>query len=395
MMEMKTMDGISGQKQSAHTAFPTQASSFVVSAPNGAETLDADVFEDGRVCPVDQEIHRSIQFEARLQGLTPTDVISCDRPRVDGSLISVVVPMFNAAAWIETALRSILIQQANIEVFCVDDASTDDTYDRVRRLFGEDRRVCLARLSKNVGPYQIRNWVASKLARGRWLAFQDADDYSHPNRLLMQQRWLGQRSLVACGACVHQFFPPDLTPARGDTALVTQAGRRHNLVFYIDVPRIIRAQPVRKMLKARTPVLYQRQGTAKTQVPVADSPACYATLMVRRKEFLELGGFEGRTRVGGDMTFVCRLARFYEIANVPAVLYSRRIHHQSQTQRPETGYASQQRQQQFSAFHQKEKRICAALASGDDAEVRALCTSDLYHADVEVADVQTHFAFPV
>ena len=97
--------------------------------------------------------------------------------------------MHDARRLIVLSLKSLLAQSgANFDVVCVDDASTDGSFETVVRAFGEDRRLAIVRLRRNVGPYRIKNWVAKRVARGATIAFHDADAPSHPERLRAQKR---------------------------------------------------------------------------------------------------------------------------------------------------------------------------------------------------------------
>src|SRR5262245_43338618 len=78
------------------------------------------------------EIARSICVVRALSALEPRDVVARRPPAADGTLVTLVLPMFNAREWIDLCLTGVLAQaHANLEVLCVDDASTDDTYERV------------------------------------------------------------------------------------------------------------------------------------------------------------------------------------------------------------------------------------------------------------------------
>jgi glycosyltransferase involved in cell wall biosynthesis len=89
-----------------------------------------------------------------------------------GPAISVVIPAFNAAATLETALRSVLAQSFRpLEVIVVDDGSTDTTPQLASR-FGPAVRL-LHQANKGCG--QARN-TGARAACGEWLAFLDADD---------------------------------------------------------------------------------------------------------------------------------------------------------------------------------------------------------------------------
>jgi len=98
-------------------------------------------------------------------------------------IVTVVMANYNGARYIEAALRSALAQSlSDIEVIVADDASTDDSADRVVAIAARDSRVRLLRAPSNGGPAAARNLCLDD-ARGRWIAIMDADDLMHPERL--------------------------------------------------------------------------------------------------------------------------------------------------------------------------------------------------------------------
>lgn len=97
--------------------------------------------------------------------------------------VSIVMPAYNAEAFIERALCSALGQSLrDIEVLVVDDGSTDRTAERVTRLTAADDRLRLIRLARNGGHCAARN-VGIAEAKGEWIANLDADDWYAPDRL--------------------------------------------------------------------------------------------------------------------------------------------------------------------------------------------------------------------
>jgi succinoglycan biosynthesis protein ExoO/succinoglycan biosynthesis protein ExoU len=97
--------------------------------------------------------------------------------------VSVIVPAYNAAAYVGEAIRSVLAQTApDFEVIVVDDASTDETAAIVSGFADIDGRVRLLRMARNGGPSASRNAGMAE-ARGEWIALLDADDRFHHTRL--------------------------------------------------------------------------------------------------------------------------------------------------------------------------------------------------------------------
>src|SRR5690606_15977961 len=100
-------------------------------------------------------------------------------------VVSVVVPAYNAEAYLGEALRSVLAQTYELlEVLVIDDGSQDRTADIVRELAMEDERVRLLQQS-NSGVADARN-LGIEHARGVYIAPLDADDLFYPQKLEAQ-----------------------------------------------------------------------------------------------------------------------------------------------------------------------------------------------------------------
>ena len=120
-------------------------------------------------------------------------------------LVSVVVPAFNAADTIDRALVSVLSQSfADLELIVVDDASTDSTAERVAAI--DDPRVRLLRLETNGGESRAMN-AGIAAARGRLIAFQDADDEWLPGKLDRQVAIMTGDAAISfvCTGLVHIY----------------------------------------------------------------------------------------------------------------------------------------------------------------------------------------------
>lgn len=126
------------------------------------------------------------------------------RPDAAG-LVSVLMPAYNAEAYIAEAVASILEQTwTHLELIVVDDGSDDGTRS-VLDGFDDPRLRVICRTHRGVAA--ARN-VGLAAARGRYIAWQDADDIALPSRIATQLRALGD----------------DIGFTHGDLALITENG---------------------------------------------------------------------------------------------------------------------------------------------------------------------------
>lgn len=111
-------------------------------------------------------------------------------PIDDGPLVSVIVPVWNAATTLESAVRSLREQTwRRLEILVIDDGSTDTSASVAGRLAEIDPRVRLLRNPQNGGAYVSRNHGLAE-ARGALVTCHDADDWAHPQRIERQMRAL-------------------------------------------------------------------------------------------------------------------------------------------------------------------------------------------------------------
>ena len=148
---------------------------------------------------VPQLLQQQWQFDALSASAVPLATVPAPCP-----CITVMVPMFNAASGIETALRGLLAQTwPAIELVLVDDASEDATLATVKRVLAHSPprqgiTVQVLRHQHNQGAYAARN-TALAHASGALITTHDSDDWSHPQKLAAQaQALLADTSLMGC-----------------------------------------------------------------------------------------------------------------------------------------------------------------------------------------------------
>ncbi len=122
-------------------------------------------------------------------------------------LISCIVPVFNGERYLKEALDSILAQTYRpLEVLVVDDGSTDGTAAVVRSYGAQVRSL----YQPNAGPAAARN-LGLRAARGESVAFLDADDLWHPEKLARQMaRFTSRTELDLCVTHARNFWTPEL-----------------------------------------------------------------------------------------------------------------------------------------------------------------------------------------
>ena len=109
------------------------------------------------------------------------------------NLISIVMPVYNAAAYLEKTIGSAQGQTCqNWELIAVDDCSSDNSFEMLRRMAEQDPRIHPVKQEKNAGAAMARN-RGIQLAKGRYLAFLDSDDLWAEQKLEKELAFLKER----------------------------------------------------------------------------------------------------------------------------------------------------------------------------------------------------------
>lgn len=114
--------------------------------------------------------------------------------KVEGPLVSVLIPVFNAADSLVTAIKSLLQQSwVNLELIVVDDCSHDNSYELAKEMAEKDKRIKVFKHHTNQGAYVARN-TGLRYATGNYITVHDADDYSHCQKIEKQVEALEKNS---------------------------------------------------------------------------------------------------------------------------------------------------------------------------------------------------------
>ena len=114
-------------------------------------------------------------------------------------LVSVIMSTYNDKNTISASIESILTQTyKNIEIHIIDDGSTDSTKEIIETYANHNKNVFIYRNNKNIGLTKSLNLLIDK-TKGAYIARQDADDTSHPDRINQQLIAMKKNNLDFCG----------------------------------------------------------------------------------------------------------------------------------------------------------------------------------------------------
>ena len=137
--------------------------------------------------------------------------------KVDGPKVSVILPAYKAEEGIRVAIESILNQTwENLELLAVDDCSPDHTAEVIQEYAAKDPRVKFLQTPENSGPYIARN-IALQHATGEFVTVNDADDWSHAEKIERQVKHLLANPGIIANTSEHARLTEDLTFYRRGT----------------------------------------------------------------------------------------------------------------------------------------------------------------------------------
>ena len=123
--------------------------------------------------------------------------------------ISVIVPIYNVAKYIEQSLRSICEQTyKNLEIILIDDGSTDESYEHCKKWCERDNRIIIFQ-QKNAGASAARN-KGIELSTGEYIMFIDGDDWVEAD-MLEQLYMLAKKYNADVTSCILQEEAPEVT----------------------------------------------------------------------------------------------------------------------------------------------------------------------------------------
>jgi glycosyltransferase involved in cell wall biosynthesis len=199
-------------------------------------------------------------------------------------LISVVMGVYNGGGYLREAVDSILDQTfTDFEFIIIDDGSIDDTK-AILESYNDDRIVLVHQ--ENIGLTKALNKGLS-IAKGKFIARQDADDISHPERFERQVRYMQENSdCLVLGTWMD---------------VIDENGLKYNTFRYPE-----HFADIREAMKRYDPI-------------------GHGTIMARTSALVENCGYNEKFYYAQDYDFWLRLSEVGELRNLPEELYSLRL----------------------------------------------------------------------
>ncbi|MBI9064269.1 MAG: glycosyltransferase family 2 protein [Marinilabiliaceae bacterium] len=118
--------------------------------------------------------------------------------------VSVVMPVYNGAEFLEESIQSILEQTFDdFELIIINDGSTDHSASVINSF--KDKRIVTRHYKINQGNYKTRN-IGMSMAKGKYICVMDSDDIAYPHRIQTQFDFMEKENSVGvCGSDIEMF----------------------------------------------------------------------------------------------------------------------------------------------------------------------------------------------
>lgn len=218
------------------------------------------------------------------------------------SRISVILTHFQTPEYLVRSVKSILAQgYRDFTLYVLDDSTPSSDWHQSLQKAVTDPRLQVYTSDRNVGTYRLKNAMLERVD-SEYVAFQDADDWSLPDRLEKQVAYFADAGTSLVGASYYEL--------RNETSL-------HPTIM-----------PERPSLPAADAVEYL---------------SLHPTWIFKRDLLDKLVGFDGETRIAADDEFLYRALFVTKVVNANDYLYVKRQHPRSLTEEPNTGFGSKLR----------------------------------------------------
>jgi glycosyltransferase involved in cell wall biosynthesis len=207
--------------------------------------------------------------------------------------VSVLMSVYNGSRYLQESIDSILNQTfTDLEFIIINDCSNDNSWEILNKYANKDERIVLINNPENIGLTKSLN-KGLKVAKGEYIARQDADDISHPERLAKQVSLLDSDTEAVLVSCELELIDSE-GYSLGEAQKAFSKLLRWYLLFY-------------------------------------NRLAGHSQVMFRRELVVNMGGYCESFRYSQDYELWGRIVRVGNIVILPEILLQQRRHNQSIT----------------------------------------------------------------
>jgi len=201
------------------------------------------------------------------------------------------MPVYNSEKFIKSAIESVLNQTfKDFEFIIVDDCSTDKTWDIIKKFATRNKQIITLRNKENLRVTKTLNKGLS-IAKGKYIARMDADDWSYPNRLEKQFKFMEKNR--------------DIGVSGGAIEICDEKLKVKNVRHYPLTDRAVR------------------------KIIFRYSPFAHPATIWRRDLLLKVNGYNENIPLSQDYELYFRIGKICKFANLPNILIKLRTHDDS------------------------------------------------------------------
>lgn len=201
------------------------------------------------------------------------------------------MPVYNARKYLDLAIKSILAQSfRNFEFIIIDDLSIDSSWNIIKKYAKQDRRIIALRNRENLKTTKTLNRGLKK-ARGKYIVRMDADDWSYPERLEKQFKFMEAHPKVGVSGSAIEVC---------DERLQTLNIRR-----------------------------YPKTDKQARKIIFRYSPFAHPVTIWRASTMRKVGGYNESIPLSQDLDLYFKIGKICEFANLDSVLLKLRVHDDS------------------------------------------------------------------
>jgi len=207
--------------------------------------------------------------------------------------VSVLMGAYNAEKYIGLAIESILNQTyKNFEFVIVEDCSTDKTWDIIQKYAKRDKRIITIKNERNLNLAGSLN-KGLKLCKGKYIVRMDADDWSYPDRIEKQVKFMENN--------------PDVVVSGGSLLICDEK---------------LQEKGVRK---------YPLTDSEIKKIILRFNPVPHPASIWRKETINKTQGYPSKIGTSEDYALILDISQYGKLANIEDILIKYRIHKKSAT----------------------------------------------------------------